>query len=135
MKEQCRDRKKRLTHRVHVRLTEEKYRELSELLARSRGARSLSQLTRNVLEGRPIIVKTYDASLDRVMEELAAARRDIRAIGRNINKVTARMQREQLPGAALADLLRLVDLQQQADLKVTLLMEITAKLSERWLPK
>lgn len=135
MKEQCRDRKKRLTHRVHVRLTEEKYRELSELLARSRGARSLSQLTRNVLEGRPIIVKTYDASLDRVMEELAAARREIAAIGRNINKITARMQREQLPGAVLADLLRLVDLQQQADLKVTLLMEITAKLSERWLPK
>ena len=124
-----------LTHRIHTRLSRQKYEELSELLFRSRGVRSLSELLRNIINERPVMIRTYDGSLDAVLEEMAAIRKEILAIGRNISKVTAMLHREQLPAASISAVLELGILQQQTDLKVTRLFVLTAKLSERWLPK
>lgn len=124
-----------LTHRIHTRLTKEKYDELNALLKQSRGLHSLSELLRHILDHKIIVTRSYDASLDRVMEELSAIRKELQAIGVNINQVTRRFHTEDLPEGKLFQALEIAKLYQQADLKVTELFAVIAKLSEKWLPK
>lgn len=124
--------KERLTHRIHTRITRQKYEELSALLKRSGGQHSLSELLRNILDNRQIRVRTYDASLEKIMEELSAIRTQIHAIGININQVTRRFHTERQPESRI---LELTTLFQQSDQRITELFSVVAQLSERWLPR
>jgi len=123
-----------LTHRVHTRITSAKFDELNGILSRSLGIKSLSELLRNILDNKKIIVVTYDTSHDKVMAELSAIRMEIQAIGININQVTRRFHSEQYPEARLFEALELAKLYQQTDRKVTELFEVIANLSRKWLP-
>jgi len=125
----------RLSHRIHTRVTTEKYEELSELMRQSRNIHSLSELLRSILNNKKIMVETYDASLDKVMAELSGIRKELQAIGMNINQVTHRFHTEDLPEGKLFQAMEIVKLYQHTDLKVTELFSVIAKLSERWLPE
>ena len=123
-----------LTHRVHTRITKAKYDELNALLQQSRCLHSLSELLRHILDHKAIVTRSYDASLDKVMEELSGIRKELQAIGININQVTHRFHIEELPAGKLYQALELVKLYQQTDAKVTALLGIISKLSQQWLP-
>lgn len=125
----------KLNCRVHTRITQAKFDELITLLSNSRGIRSLSELMRNILDERIIMVHTYDNSLDKVMGELSSIRKELQSIGVNINQVTHRFHLEELEEAKLFHATEIVKLYQQTDLKVSKLFEIIANLSEIWLPR
>lgn len=127
--------KEKLTHRIHVRVTAEKYRELSSLLRRSRGVKSHSGLLRNILDDRTINVESHDDSLDRVMERLSGIRTELQRIGTNINQITRRFHTEKLPEARLVQALEVQHLYGEAGKKVDELLAIVDKLSRRWLPE
>lgn len=135
MKEKKNDERRQLSYRIHTRLTKEKYDELSVLLKQSRSLHSLSELLRNILDNKKIIIETYDTSLDKVMEELSAIRKELQAIGININQVARAFHQTDMPEEKLFHALEIVKLYQQTDLKVTELFIIIATLSEKWLPK
>jgi hypothetical protein len=78
--------KEGLTKPVMTRIKNEKYAELSALAKQSKGE-TVSSLIRKILHDKPIKVFRHDESLDMVMEELAANRSEIRAIGVNINQM------------------------------------------------
>ena len=124
-----------LTHRVHTRVTKEKYDELTALLKQSRGLHSHSELLRHILDHQAIITRTYDETMDKVIEELSAIRKELQAIGVNINQVTRRFHAEDLPEGKLFQALEIAKLYQQADAKVTLLFSIISNLSKQWLPE
>lgn len=124
-----------LTCRIHTRVTQSKFDELNTLLTKSRGIHSLSELMRYILDERSIVVHTHDNSLDKVMEELSGIRKELQAIGVNINQITHRFHVEELPEAKLFQATEIVKLYQQTDLKVSKLFEVIANLSELWLPK
>lgn len=134
MKERNRSEKGQLTYRVEARIPAEKYRELTALLEKSRH-HTMSELVRDILYNRKIILETYDVSLDKVMERLSAIRSELHAIGININQVTRAFHRAQAPEGKLFNALEIAKLYQQTDLKVTALFSVIAKLSEQWLPK
>lgn len=90
---------------------------------------------RYILDERAIVVHTHDNSLDKVMEELSGIRKELQAIGVNINQVTHRFHLEDLPEAKLFQAREIVKLYQQTDLKVSKLFELIANLSELWLPR
>ena len=123
-----------LTYRVEARVTEDKYRGLTALLTKSRH-RTMSELVRDILYNRKVILETYDASLDKVMERLSAIRSELHAIGININQITHYFHMVKAPEGKLFNALEIVKLYQQTDLKVTELFSVIAKLSEPWLPK
>ena len=79
--------KEALTCRIESRITLKKFNELQKLLGDVPN-RDMSGLIRDILNNRPITVFTYDRSLDMVMQELAAHRTQIKAIGVNINQIT-----------------------------------------------
>jgi hypothetical protein len=124
-----------LVCRIHTRVTQKKYDELTAMLDNARGIRSHSELLRDILENKKIVVQLHDASLDKVMEELSGIRKELQAIGININQVTHKFHIEDLAEGKLFQALEIVKLYQQTDLKVTHLFEVIAKLSEQWLPK
>lgn len=125
----------RLTHRVHTRITRKKYDELVALLSRSRGIHTLSELLRGILNHKKIITQHYDSSLDKVMEELSAVRKELQIIGININQITHRFHIEELPENRLYQALEVAKSYQRTEEKVERLFSMIAKLSELWLPR
>lgn len=125
----------KLSHRIHTRITPQKYEELTRLLEQSQGLHSHSELLRHILDNKEIKVKYYDTSLDKTMEELSAVRKELQAIGININQVVRRFHTEQFPESRFLQAMELVKLFQQSDLKVTYLFNIIARISEQWLPE
>jgi hypothetical protein len=75
-----------LTKPVMTRINQAKYREFENLATLSKGE-TVSSLVRKILHDKPIKVFRHDESLDLIMEELAANRAEIRAIGVNINQM------------------------------------------------
>ncbi len=124
----------RLDYRVFTRISKEKYEELNKLLQHS-SCRTISELLRYILENKKVIVEHYDTSLDKVMEQLSGIRKELHAIGININQVTRYFHGAKTAEAKLYNAMEITKLYQQTDLKVTELFSVIAKLSELWLPK
>jgi len=127
-----REKKTKLDHRVHVRLTKEKYDELNALLSRTRGVHSLSELVRDILMDKQITVKSFNASAEKLVNELVRIRKEINAIGVNLNQVTRKFHTQQWPEAMLVNALEIIKLYQQADLKISTLFTVIENLSDQW---
>ncbi|HEY0298486.1 MAG TPA: plasmid mobilization relaxosome protein MobC [Arachidicoccus sp.] len=119
---------------VIARISKKKYEELRQLLTGSR-LRTMSEVFRHILENRPVIIEHYDHTFDKVMAELSGIRKEIRAIGVNINQVTRKFHKQLLPQAMLANALEIAKLYQQTDLKVSELFTVIENLSKKWLPE
>lgn len=124
----------KLNYKVFSRINKEKYEELLAQLNKS-SCRTISELIRHILNHDKIRVITYDATLDKVMEQLSGIRKELQAIGVNINQVTHRFHKEQQPAGRLFQAMEIAKLYQQTEEKVAELFTIIAKISEQWLPK
>ena len=121
-----------LKHEVKTRVNEKKYQELQNILKRNPN-KDMSSLVRDILHNRQVKVYTYDRSLDMVMEELAALRAEVRAIGVNINQITRlfntypeERRKEFYAKIAFKEYTRI-------DSKIEQLLAIITKLSKKWL--
>ncbi len=79
--------KKNLRYEIKTRVNDQKFRELSELLDKTR-CHTMSELVRNILYNRPVKVFAIDETFHQQMEELSAIRKELKAIGININQIT-----------------------------------------------
>lgn len=127
--------KKSLTHRIHTRITKEKYDELTAILARSINVHSHSELLRNILDNEKIKVETYDTSFDKFIEEISLVRKEVQAIGININQVARHFHREDAAEAKVALAIEICECYRQADQKITQLLTLISKISETWFAK
>ena len=125
---------KGFSHRITFRLTEKEWTALAGLLEKST-ADSLSSLIRQVLFKGAVTINTRDRSLDIVMEELSRIRKELQAIGINVNQITRRFHKETLSEARLARAQEVISVYHHTGEKVTRLFTIIAKLSEKWLPE
>ena len=124
--------KEALKYEVKTRVNKQKFDELKRILSKNPN-KDMSSLVRDILHNRRVKVYTYDRSLDMVMEELAALRAEIRAIGININQVTRLFntypeprKKEFYAKIAFKEYLRI-------ETKIELLLAIITKLSKKWL--
>ena len=126
---------KRLTCRIHTRLTQERYDELSAMLKQSMGIRSMSELLRHILEYKKIVVQYYDTTVDNVMAELSGIRKELQAIGVNINQVTRVLHQLDLPEDKLFQAKEIIESFRQTEQKINELFMMMSNLSEKWLPE
>lgn len=77
----------KLQHLVWTRVNDKKYKELISLLTKTKDE-TLSGLVRNILYNRTVKVYIHDETTDLLLEELAALRSEIKAIGVNFNQIT-----------------------------------------------
>lgn len=121
-----------LKHVLETRVNEKKYAELQEILSRTLNM-DMSTLVRNILYHRRIKTYTYDRSLDMVMEELSSLRKEIKAIGININQMTRLFNT--YPEIKKKEFYAKIAFERYISLdgKVDRLLEIVNKLSTKWL--
>jgi hypothetical protein len=124
--------KNKLPHLIETRVDETKYNELKQLAVQTKSKR-MSELIRDILYNRKIKIVTYDASLDKVMEELSAIRSELNAIGVNINQVTRYFNSDPDPRQKISYAATIVEQYQVVGRKVDILIVIVSKLAERWL--
>ena len=122
------------THPVRTRVTQKAYQRLEKLVGKS-DSHSIGEVARKILSGQEIKVFAIDASLNAVMEELALIRKELRAIGVNINQITRSFNQDRAGAHRAFYALKVADLYNKVDEKVERLLIIISKLAERWLQK
>ncbi|HVW98732.1 MAG TPA: plasmid mobilization relaxosome protein MobC [Mucilaginibacter sp.] len=122
----------RLSHNIIIRVPEKLFKKLEQLRKESRSA-SIAEVCRKILTNQKIRLYRQDVSMDPVMEELALIRRDLKAIGININQVTRKFNGAQAENQRSYYALQTADLYQKVGTKVDELLRVVSKLADKWL--
>jgi uncharacterized linocin/CFP29 family protein len=124
-----------LTHFVRTRLTEKAFNRL-EKIRESSDCHSVGEVARKLLSREKITLFYKDMTLNSAMEELALIRKELKAIGLNINQLTRGYHIARKKGHATDyHLMQVTQLYQTVDAKTDELLGIVNQLSQKWLPK
>lgn len=123
-----------LSHNLIIRVTETTFERLQKLQQDSKSL-SIAEVARRILSGKKINLYHHDISMNPVMEELAMIRKELKAIGVNINQITRSFNQDRAETHRAFHVLKVADLYKKADEKVDRLLVIISKLAEKWLQK
>lgn len=123
-----------LTRLVGVRLSEGAYNHLEDQ-RKVTNCQTLGEFVRMILQREKIIWYHQDASLEPVMVELVAIRKELRSIGTNINQVTRHFNSTAHPGKRVYEALKILDEFRQVHNKIEPLFNLIEKLEQSWSPK
>ncbi|RKR83398.1 mobilization protein MobC [Mucilaginibacter gracilis] len=123
-----------LSHNLIIRVTESTYNRLEKLRKDSKNL-SIAAVARKILSGQKINLYHHDVSLNPIMEELALIRKELKAIGVNINQITRSFNQDRTGTSRAYNVTKVAELYQQVDIKVDRLLKIMSKLAEKWLQK
>lgn len=119
------------THRVNFRLTEEEYKKVVALIAKTTH-RTISIYARKLLLGQPVTMVYRDASKDKAIEELSALRRELGAIANNFNQLVKKIHKlDAFPNKQFW-LSAASDQQQQLQQSISNIQEHINKIARRW---
>ncbi len=124
----------KLTRKVGLRVSEPFYRKMEGWLQHS-NCQTVAELARSILYKERIIWYQKDASLDATAAELAGIRKELRAIGTNINQVTRYFNSTAVPAKKIFQALKLLEDYRKVGHKVDDLLIVIADLSRKWLLK
>jgi len=123
-----------LTHRIRTRVTATVYGKLEKLRQES-DCRSVGEVCRKILSGETLNFFYRDISLNGPMEELALIRKELKAIGININQQTRRFHNSKSEAERLFHANRTAKDYQRIEAKVDRLLGIVTQLAAKWLPR
>ena len=121
-----------LKHIIQTRVNQAKFKQLSELAKKMTNG-STSDLLRDILDNRKIRVQTVDATLGEYMPELIRIRKELNAIGNNINQITRYFNQSPEETKKLFYATRVAGLYRDAAVKGDALLYIIEELGKRWL--
>ena len=124
----------RLTRLIGTRVSEVFYNKLEELRKNS-NCQTMGEFSRMILQREEIIWYHKDASRESIAVELTAIRKELRAIGININQVTRYFHGSNLPSQKIFEALKILDEYKKVQVKVDALYALTDKLLNTWSPK
>lgn len=128
------DQESLLSHPIIIRLTENAFNRLEEIRKDS-DYKTIGQVARNILSNRKIKLFYQDISMNAPMEELALIRKELRAIGININQVTRSFNQDKAETHRAFYVLKVAGLYKTVDEKVDRLLVIISQLADKWLQK
>lgn len=116
----------------NIRFTEKELESLQKKF-RSSTSSQLSHYMREVLLGRPVVVKYRNESLDSFMEELIAIKQELNAIGNNLNQAVKKLHTlKQIPEFR-SWIVQYESVQEQVNKKTKQVEERISKMSDKWL--
>lgn len=124
--------KNALKYDIKLRVNQQHYDRLCKLLSQSH-YKNMSELLRDIVCERQVVTYTRDESLGVVMEELTRIRKELNAIGTNINQAvkqihkTVDKSKTLLLGMEVSELLRRVEQQNKE------LFPLISQLAKKWL--
>lgn len=123
-----------LTHPIILRVTETVFKRLEKLQQES-NCQSVGEVARKILSKEKILCFYKDVSLNGPMEELASIRKELKAIGVNINQQTHRFHISDTEVQRAFYVMKTADLYKKVGEKVDNALILIAKLAEQWLQK
>lgn len=121
-----------LSHELKTRVNDEHFARLSSLLNQST-CRNMSELMRDIVCNKKITVFTKDNSLTMVMEELIQLRRELNAIGNNINQTTRQLNSLRESNGKPLLIMQISEQFQQSESVMNAALLIITKLAKKWL--
>lgn len=110
--------------------------ELYEKLERDRGksnCQTLGEFARKILSEKEVIWIHRDATMDGVAAELAGIKKELRAIGTNINQVTRYFNGSAIPNQKIFEALKILDEYKKIERLSQSVLNIISNL--KWSPK
>ena len=121
-----------LSYPVRTRVTQANGERL-EKLVRESGCQSVAEVARMILSGKQIKCFYRDISLNGPMEEMALIRKELKAIGININQQTKFFNMSKSDAQRSFYALKTAESYQQVGRKVEELLAVINRLAEKWL--
>jgi len=121
-----------LSHNIIIRVTENMFLKLEQIRKESYSP-SVAEVCRKILGNEKIKLYQQDVSMNPVMEELAGIRRELKAIGVNINQVTRKFNGTKDEKKRSYYALQTAGVYQTIDPKIDRLLLMVSKLAEKWL--
>jgi hypothetical protein len=126
------NREKLYTKVVRTRVTKANYQRLEKLLTTS-NCRSIGEVARKILSKEKILCLYKDVTLSGTMEELSRIRKELKAIGININQLTRGFNSSRNePGQAFYTQ-KAIERSKEIDGKIDRLMILVTSLTKKWL--
>jgi hypothetical protein len=121
-----------LSHNLIIRVNEATFKRLEKLHQESHSA-SMAEVARRILAGQKIKLFYKDISMNAPMEEMALIRKELKAIGININQLTRSFNQDKTGTHQAFYLLKVAGQYDKVGEKVDYLLTLISKLAEQWL--
>ena len=121
-----------LRYPVRTRVDQATYERLTAALQNS-NCQTLAEVARHILAKEKILYLYKDASMNGVMEELLSIRKELKAIGVNLNQVTRAFHGSDTENQRAFYVLRQIELAKTVEAKTERLLLLVAKLTVKWL--
>jgi hypothetical protein len=123
-----------LTHFVRTRVTEKVYKRLDKIRLNS-DCHSVGGVARKLLSQEKITLFYKDMTMNATMEELALIRKELKAIGININQITRSFNQDKSETSRAFYVKKSADHYESVNVKVEHLLTLISKLADKWLQK
>lgn len=124
----------RLSVKVGLRISRPFYNKMTGWLSKS-NCQSIAELARRILYKEPVIFYTKDVTMDGIARELSLLRKEINAIGFNINQVTRYFNGKTLPASKIYEALKILDefkkISGKCDTAILIIDKVSSKLSSK----
>lgn len=124
--------KEKISRKVTVRFTETEYGSIETKFRRTTSSQ-LSHYMREILLGRPIVIKYRNESLDSFMEELIAMKQELNAVGNNFNQAVKKLHTLKAIPEFRQWIANNEGIQQQVEERTKHIEGQISKMSEGWL--
>lgn len=124
----------RLTHNLIIRVNETVFKRL-ETMQKNSSYGTIAEVARKILSNEKLNLFYTDISMNAPMEEMALIRKEIKAIGHNINQQTKYFHTSQSEAERSFHMLKTEKLYQSIEPKVDRLLTLIAQLAAKWLQK
>jgi len=123
-----------LSHVLRIRLTEAAFKRL-EKIAKTSDCHTVGEAARKILSKEKITLFYKDITLNSAMDELALVRKELRAIGININQITKAFHSDKREQSQIIQVQKVTRLYEKVEVKTDTLLMIINRLAEKWLPR
>ena len=117
---------------VRTRVTKTNYQRLEKLLVNS-NCRTIGEVARKILSNEKILCLYKDVTLTAIMEELSRIRKELKAIGININQLTRGFNSSRNEAGQAFYSQKAVERSKDIDAKIDRLMIMVTSLTKKWL--
>lgn len=126
------NREKLYTKVVRTRVTKTNYQRLEKLLTNS-NCRSIGEVARKILSKEKILCLYKDVTMSGAMEELTRIRKELKAIGININQLTRGFNSSRNEAGQAFYTQKAIERSKDIDAKIERLMILVTSLTQKWL--
>jgi len=132
MRNKSQEKEERLTHLIRTRVTESTHKRLVQLKQNS-NCNTIGGVARKILSKEKIACFFIDVTMNAPMEELATIRKELKAIGININQQTRYFHTSKTEHERSFYFMKTAGLYSEVDKRVIRLLDLVGKMSMRWL--